>query len=189
MQIKKCSRCCKTLPLESFGSSVRSGDGLQSRCLDCAEFRRIQAREDYAKNRDSIRAYQLEYYQNNLDSYRARCRESSRRRRAAGTVKKPTPEQERDWSLRKLYGITLLEFDQMLEQQGGVCGHCLSAEPSGAGWCIDHDHKCCPGKKSCGQCIRKILCGKCNKGLGLFGDDPDILRATADYVRRTRVLN
>ena len=32
---------------------------------------------------------------------------------------------------------------------------------------VDHAHTCCPGKESCGDCIRGIVCFRCNTGLGL----------------------
>lgn len=35
---------------------------------------------------------------------------------------------------------------------------------------VDHDHSCCPGARSCGKCIRGILCNNCNRALGILGD-------------------
>lgn len=49
---------------------------------------------------------------------------------------------------------------------------------------VDHDHMCCPGKKSCGKCVRGLLCNHCNKAVGLFEDDPDILYSAARYLSR-----
>lgn len=47
---------------------------------------------------------------------------------------------------------------------------------------IDHDHACCPGKTSCGSCVRGLLCGNCNLMLGLCGDSITILAAAIDYL-------
>lgn len=52
---------------------------------------------------------------------------------------------------------------------------------------VDHDHACCPGGGSCGECIRGLLCNSCNLGLGWFQDDSDRLRNALDYVESARI--
>lgn len=85
------------------------------------------------------------------------------------------------------HGVTLDQYDALLAAQGGGCAICGSTNPRGRGrFHVDHDHACCPGKKSCGSCVRGLLCGNCNPGLGAFGDDPDRLLAAAAYLITSR---
>ena len=93
------------------------------------------------------------------------------------------PRRPLDKSLYTAYRIRLSDWEQMLEEQDGVCFICGVAEVSGKRLAVDHDHRCCNiSAKSCGECIRALLCQNCNKGLGAFGDNPDLLRAAADYI-------
>jgi hypothetical protein len=50
---------------------------------------------------------------------------------------------------------------------------------------IDHDHACCAGNKSCGKCVRGVLCVHCNVALGLVKDDPSRLQLLIDYLAGT----
>lgn len=87
--------------------------------------------------------------------------------------------------------LTQAEYDERLKAQDGKCAICGSTEP-GKGksrFAADHDHRCCPSvkeKKSCGKCLRKLLCHYCNAGLGDFRDDPELLRKAALYLEEYR---
>ena len=69
----------------------------------------------------------------------------------------------RSYSLRRSFGLTDEQFYNMAEIQDHRCAVCASPTPDGRGtWHVDHDHACCPGRTSCGQCIRGLLCSRCN---------------------------
>lgn len=84
------------------------------------------------------------------------------------------------------YGITPERYDEMLAEQGGGCWICgRTPEEEGRALAVDHDHGCCPQqKRSCGRCVRALLCQNCNNGLGRFGDSPARLARALELVTR-----
>lgn len=50
--------------------------------------------------------------------------------------------------------------------------------------CVDHDHSCCPGKNSCGNCIRGILCHSCNLAEGNLRSSLDLAEKMVSYIKR-----
>ena len=85
--------------------------------------------------------------------------------------------------LPKQYGITVDEFDAILVAQGGGCAICGTTVPGGRGqFHVDHDHDCCPKARSCGKCIRGLLCGNCNVGIGMLGDSADRIASALSYL-------
>jgi len=86
---------------------------------------------------------------------------------------------------RKLrrYGLTPIQYDEMLSAQGGVCYICktdnkqlVTRSGEYRDLPVDHCHK--TGK------VRGILCSDCNRGLGSFKDDTGRLKAAIDYLDR-----
>lgn len=81
-------------------------------------------------------------------------------------------------------------YRELLEYQGGVCAICNQPEAkkhhlTGQAFmlCVDHDHRCCPGKKSCGQCVRGLLCSRCNSVLGHI-EGQNLLPGVTGYIER-----
>lgn len=68
-------------------------------------------------------------------------------------------------------GITSSLYLLLLFNQNGRCP-CGQPLDHAA---IDHDHKCCPGKRSCGQCVRGLLCNRCNLLLGMVESEPHLI--------------
>jgi hypothetical protein len=77
------------------------------------------------------------------------------------------PNDSRNPVRRRAHGLTADERDALRAYQGGLCAICQ--EPN-AVLAVDHDHRHCPGKEGCRQCVRGLLCQRCNAGLGWIGD-------------------
>ena len=66
-------------------------------------------------------------------------------------------------------------YKKLLESQDGKCSICGSfPKRNGPRFAIDHDHA--TGK------IRGVLCSRCNRGIGLFKENPQWLRRAAEYI-------
>lgn len=96
---------------------------------------------------------------------------------------KPTKSKEwndskkgRNYKLKYNFGITLEQYDQMFEQQNGVCVICGKTNSNGRRLYVDHSHK--TGK------IRGLLCHKCNTGLSGFGENEEYLLQAALYLEK-----
>jgi hypothetical protein len=114
------------------------------------------------KNREEEKAWQSKWRKKNAKRLRQKEREAY--------AKNPRPSQSA--TMKYKYGITYDEYDLLLEKQGGGCGICGSKIPGGRGrFHIDHDHSCCPTEKTCGKCVRGLLCAHCNTKLGMLESD------------------
>ena len=133
-------------------------------------------REYHEKNVDKIRAKKQRHYEENREEYYARLRRWTEENPEKAAIKR-----RRNWLMRT-FKITPAEYDEMLKSQGGTCAICYQDDPSGRRLAVDHDRSCCPGKKSCGKCVRALLCGNCNRGIGMFQDDPKVAQAAVDYL-------
>ena len=86
------------------------------------------------------------------------------------------------------YKIDLNTYNSIMEKQNYCCKICkekANLDKSGKYYIlnVDHDHSCCPGKKSCGKCIRGLICHNCNTALGAVKDNPDILYKAVEYLK------
>lgn len=113
------------------------------------------------------------------DGLQSRCRECN------AAIYRARADLVRDKMREQRFGLTRGQFDAMFEAQGNACAICATTDPGPRFWCVDHDHACCPeAGRSCGSCIRGILCGPCNHALGNMRDRPELLRAAAHYLER-----
>ena len=84
--------------------------------------------------------------------------------------------------LHTKYGLTLENYDTMLEEQKDMCGACGQPETSTGRYgvikrlSVDHDHE--TGK------VRGLLCDGCNRALGCAKDSKEILLQLVIYLEK-----
>jgi len=89
--------------------------------------------------------------------------------------------RSKEWYLKKTYGMTLHEFNELLLKQNNSCGICnkkfTGVKPLIPN--IDHVHD-----KTAR--IRGLLCGHCNSGIGLLHDDPHLIRNAIKWISKNK---
>lgn len=100
-------------------------------------------------------------------------------------VTKNRSKSSRDSRLRRTYNISSETYEKIYESQGGLCAICgpySGRNGKTRNLSVDHDHSCCNGPKSCGKCVRGLICDLCNKYLGLLRDNPEGFQRGIDYL-------
>lgn len=72
------------------------------------------------------------------------------------------------------YNITLAEYDEILDYQGGVCAVCLNPPKGDRVLHVDHDHR--------SGLVRGLLCWPCNGHVVARHRSGVLLRAAAEYL-------
>lgn len=83
----------------------------------------------------------------------------------------------RNFTLKRLYGITHDDYDALLAAQGGVCAVCKRGPETCVQGTIpvDHDHET--------GLVRGLLCDRCNRALGLLKDSVENVAALLKYLK------
>ena len=81
--------------------------------------------------------------------------------------------------LRREFGLEADVYNAMVIAQRGCCAICEKPPKDGKALRVDHDHKT--------GVIRRLLCGRCNLGLGHFDDDPNVLGKALLYLQDHQV--
>ena len=131
---------------------------------------------------DILPIYKFGQRKRNPDGLRSQCKDCESKANKEIRQRKleedylGTRLKERKNNLKRMFGMSIEEYEDKLVYQGGGCMICGLTCVSGKRLAVDHDHK--TGK------IRDLLCSNCNGGLGKFQDSPELLIEAADYLRR-----
>lgn len=177
--IRLCKQCNISKPLDQFplwnygktkrvSATCRSCSGITTdnvkRCTDCKTIKPV---EEFANQRTT-------------SGYWTRgsiCQPCRSRRMREWNAKHSTGKLL-NGNLIKSHGITLAEYNAILAAQGGVCAICglppLNTNKRNRRLSVDHCHDC--------GANRKLLCSRCNNGIGCFNDDPKLLLKAIEYL-------
>jgi hypothetical protein len=147
--MKKCFKCNQEKQLEEFYKHHDMEDGYLNKCIDCTK---KDVENHTYKNRKEYEQYHKNYRATHKD-------------------------QQKNYDLKRKYGITLEIFNEMFFQQEGKCAICRrhSLEFK-KGLCVDHCHN--TGK------IRGLLCSNCNSAIGKLNEDPNLFAVALEYLGR-----
>ena len=140
---------------------------LFKRCPDCGETKSVDEFYNGRRRRDGY------------------CKDCRRKRDRARSQRKTAlrydPAERRDYKLRRLYGITLDDYNSLLIGQDERCAICgaeevrrMYGEPPSL--VVDHNHET--------RVVRGLLCCACNARLSAIEDEQFMLSAK-EYLRRT----
>jgi hypothetical protein len=136
-------------------------------CSTCKEVKPIS---DFGVNRGKPRHQCKEC--KNKDSKEWYSKNKERKKELSSNYRHTKKNQD----LKKAYGITLDDYNNMLVEQNNQCKICMtSADRLKRSLCVDHDHS--TGK------VRGLLCDTCNRSLGLLKDNIDILKKAVQYLQ------
>lgn len=206
---KPCTKCGQTKPLVDFSKAPRGKHGVKSTCKECDAARHrlnhpptgapkgrprrvphdpaslklcTRCGEEKPRSEFSL-SRQATSTQNAV--YRSQCKrcQAEQARKWFSENTERSNESRRRFNLANLYGISVAEYQAMVRDQGGVCAICREDEPKQHGrtgkqfrLAVDHCHK--TGR------IRGLLCQRCNRAMGMFDDDPIVLRRAISYLLR-----
>lgn len=159
--LKTCSKC--SIPKTQHCFNKRRPE-----CKTCQSEYRVSYGE---RNRDQLNAQAADYRSAN----RGILATKERQRYASLTVE-DRRDYNRAYALKHEYGITVEQYEAILEAQGGVCAICGRTRGDKM-LAVDHDH-------DTGE-VRGLLCVRCNTALGTFGDNEAGITRVLDYLRRS----
>lgn len=199
-ETKNCTRCGMDKPLDAFHRSKKTKSGRVANCIECrkAEYRARPLIEPAMTGEQRCwecgevkHVTAFPRHKREANGRHGLCkmchstRERERRERNPEEFLERRRTAGKAWELNRRYGLTMERYAEMAAIQGGGCAICgTTADQQGQHLCVDHDHRCCPERKtSCGKCIRGLLCTSCNRALGWLRDDPDLVERALAYLR------
>lgn len=164
---KLCSKCGIVKDYTDYHKNKRRHDGIAVWCKPCVnEYSREWSKNPDVKKRSA--QYALQRYHSMSDEEKKEYNSSGRRK---------------GWHLKGQYNRDIDWYMKTLDEQGGGCAVCGVKPDPNRFFSVDHDHSCCSGTRSCGGCVRGLLCMRCNLEVG-FIERKDWLERAQSYLEK-----
>jgi hypothetical protein len=172
METKTCIKCDIEKPISEFSKHEAAKDGFRNSCKDCTRLWHKEHRNKPAI-RDRERLRHQDDYEKNRD-YRI-----ARSRVWALANPERVKRSSRSSSLSRKYGMTIEDYDTMLNEQGHKCKICGQDYDPKKPLCVDHCHNT--------NEVRGLLCNNCNTLLGMAQDSIDVLFNAIAYLEKEKI--
>lgn len=182
----KCYTCKKIKELSYFPKNKTEKNGITGRCKDCKDdyynkLKLVVYPENFVKECYNCNEKKLlkDFYNKIHGKY---CRDNFCKKCRREDVEK-NKSKNKNTELKRVYNISLEEYNNILKIQNNVCAICQNPEfskdaLSGKERLLSVDHCHSTGK------VRGLLCNKCNRGLGFFQDNEILLVKAAEYLKK-----
>lgn len=186
-QTKECNSCFKTKYKKDF-SIIATGYIHIDTCKECVII--LNTGPVGTKKCSMCKEFKLfekfgrkKYTLDNLNSSCKECLNSKQKEKYA------LGNGSRQSNIKYNYNLTLEDYEELLKKQNYGCAICgMTEKELGEYLNVDHDHNCCPGNRSCGECIRGLLCRAHNLMLGYAHDNIKELTAGMKYLETNIIL-
>lgn len=159
-----CTKCNKERILKQFGSHSKGKYGRQPSCRKCA----YETNRKFCTEHPEIKyEWDRKYKTTHPDNRKRYARDWARRNKMI--------TKERRLELK--YGLSTSEYLKMMANQSNVCAICKHPPSEKEKILhVDHDHRT--------NKVRGLLCGSCNRALGLFDDSMTVVMDAYQYLQK-----
>lgn len=175
----RCTGCNKMKLIENFPNNKETPCGKDPRCKVCRHLARRE-RMGAVRNNNPIAEDEVERAERRIEYTK----------KYVAANKEKLARNNKVFKLKTNFNLTPDQYSWLLSEQEAKCFLCKCSESkvdSRTGLpmalAVDHDHRCCSvSNKSCGECIRHLLCSSCNLVVGKIESKPALIHRFADYI-------